>query len=245
MRHLKAGIGLLSVAGLLLPGGAQAATCNAQARYVGATGGDAKGFKQSVKLAVAASAAGHGLVSYTISYKDKDGASQSKAASVQYKFLPGAASSAGGGGGSSVSDDTVLEAGSCTAAAPCAVVGASVAEVSCFKDPSGRCSATASYADSQSKDGKGFKQGVNFTLASADCGASCHGLVKYALTWKDKDGAQKTSQKSVSFKMAAGGAAGEVEVVDDTVLAATQCSDKSPCTVTGATVDKVSCFADR
>lgn len=244
MRQLTVGVGVLSVVGWMVPGGLEAATCTAQARYVSAKGGDAKGFKQSVKLAVAASATGHGLVSYTISYKDKDGASQTKTASVPYKFAGGGAAS-GGGGGSSVSDETVLEAGACTAAAPCSIVSASVTEVSCFKDPSGRCAATAAYGDSQSKDGKGFKQAVNFTLSSADCGASCHGLVKYALKWKDKDGAEKTSAKSVPFKMSAGGAAGEVEIVDDTVLGATQCTAASPCTVTGATIDKVSCFADR
>jgi hypothetical protein len=245
MRHRTIGVGLLSVSGLLLSPSLQAATCNAQARYVKATALDAKGFKQGVTLAVSASTAGHGLVSYTISFKDKDGGSQTKTANVQYKFSPSAASASGGSGGTKVTDDTVLGAGACTAAKPCSVLGATVGEVSCFKDGGGKCSTTASYVDSTSTDPKGFKQGVNFNLSSADCGAACHGLVKYALKWKDKDGVEKTDQKNVSYKMSAGGSAGEIEVTDETVLGATMCSDKSPCTVTGATVDKVSCFAEK
>jgi len=242
MGHSKVGIGLLSVAGLL-SASSEAATCSAQARYVKAASRDAKGFKQGVTLAVSAGTAGHGLVSYTVSYKDKEGGSQSKAASVQYKFTPGAAA-AGGGGGTKVTDDTVLAAGACTDAKPCSVSGATIGEVSCFKDGGGKCATSAAFAGSASADAKGFKQGVSFNLSSADCGPACHGLVKYAVRWKDKDGVERTDQKSVSYKLAAGGSANEIEVTDETVLGATHCSDKSPCSITGASVEKVSCFAD-
>lgn len=99
--------------------------------------------------------------------------------------------------------------------------------------------------DSGAKDAKGFKQGVSFNLASSDCGAACHGLVKYTAKWKDKDGVEHSDEKNVTYKMSAGGASNEIEVVDETVLAAMACSDGSPCKVTGATVDKVSCFVER
>lgn len=244
MRHSKVGIGLLSVAALLLPPSSEAATCSAQARYVKAASRDAKGFKQGITLAVSASTSSHGLVSYTISYKDKDGGSQTKTASTAYKFSASAAATSAGNGGTKVTDDTVLGAGACTDAKPCSVVGATIGEVTCLKEGGGRCSTTATYSDSASKDAKGFKQAVGFNLSSADCGASCRGLVKYTLQWKDKDGTAKTDQKNVSYKMSAGGSASEVEVIDETVLGATQCTAKGPCTVTGATIDKVSCFAE-
>lgn len=144
-----------------------------------------------------------------------------------------------------MTDETVLGAGACSDAKPCSVVGAVVGEVSCFKDGGGKCSTSASYVDSGAKDAKGFKQGVSFNLASSDCGAACHGLVKYTAKWKDKDGVEHSDEKNVTYKMSAGGASNEIEVVDETVLAAMACSDGSPCKVTGATVDKVSCFVER
>jgi hypothetical protein len=244
MRVLKIGVGLLPAAALLLPHSLEAAMCTAQARYVKAAAQDAKGFKQGVTMAVSASTTGHGLVSYILSYRDKDGASHTKTANVPYKFSPSAASASGGSGGTRVTDDTVLLAGACTDAKPCSLLGASVTEVSCFKDAGGRCSTSASFVHSASRDAKGFKQGLDFDLSSSSCGAACHGLVKYSLRWKDKDGMEQLIQRNVTYKMSAGGSVGEIEVIDDTVLGAMQCTDKSPCTVTGAIVDKVSCFTD-
>lgn len=244
MRHLKTVAGLAFLAGLLSPSSLEAATCAAQARYVRATPGDAKGFKQAVTLAVSASAAGHGLVSYTITYKDKGGASQSKTANVPYKFA-GAGGGASSGGRTRVTDETVLGAGACADAKPCGVAGVTVTEVSCFKDAGGKCSASATYGESAPRDSKGFKQGVSFNLSSADCGDACHGLVKYALKWKDKDGVEHSDPKNVSYKMSAGGSANEIEVTDDTVLGAASCADGHPCQLTGVTIDKVTCFADR
>jgi len=245
MRVLRIGVGVLCLPGLLLSPSSEAATCSAQARYVKAAARDPKGFKQGVTLAVSASANGHGLVSYTITYKDKDGGSQTKTANVPYKFSSAAATASGGGGGTRVTDETVLGAGACTDAKPCAVVAVVAAEASCLKDAGGKCAVTPSYVDSAAKDAKGFKQGVNFSLASADCGAGCHGLVKYTLKWKDKDGVEKTDAKSVAYKMSADGSASEVEVTDETVLGPTHCTDKNPCTIISAAADKVSCLTER
>lgn len=244
MPQVKTIAGLAVLAALAGPSTTHAATCSAQARYVRATAGDAKGFKQAVTLAVSASATGHGLVTYTITYRDKAGATQSKTANVSYKFTGGGAAGASGGG-ARVTDETVLGAGACAEGKACTVQGATIVEVSCFKDEGGKCSAAASYVDSASRDAKGFKQGVNFDLSSGDCGAACHGLVKYSLRWTGKDGVQHEDAKSVSYKMSGGGRADEIEVTDDTVLAATACADGSPCKVTGVSIDKVSCFADR
>lgn len=244
MFRLKTITGIALLATLGWPSATRAATCSAQARYVRATPGDAKGFKQAVTLAVSASAESHGLISYTVSYKDKSGVTQSKTASVQYKFAGGGAAGATAGG-TRVTDETVLGAGACAESKACTVHGATLVEVSCFKDAGGRCSATASYVGSAARDAKGFKQAVDFDLSSGDCGPACHGLVKYSLKWTGKDGVQHDDAKSVSYKMSGGGSGNEVEVTDDTVLGVGGCADGSPCKVTGVTVDKVSCFADR
>jgi len=249
MRHLpKTSVWVVSVLGLVLPSGLDAATCTAQARYVKAEPKDAKGSKQAITLAVSASRAGHGFVTYNIAYKDKDGNSQTEAAVSQYAFVPSAASSAstgGGSGGAKVADEAVLGAGACAEAKPCKIVSVAVNDVTCFQDEaSKKCTAKATYVDSAPKDATGSKQGVNFDVASSDCGAGCHGLVKYTIKWTDKDGAEKADAKSGSYKMSGGGAAPEVEVIHETNLAPVKCSDRNPCTVTGATIEKVSCSAD-
>jgi hypothetical protein len=225
-----------------------AATCDAAGRFVGGKPVDAKGFKQAVTVAVAPKCGGpcHGLVTYTVQWKDKSGATQSSTGkTVKYAFLPGQGSAgAGSGGGSNVVDSTVLEAGACADATPCRVTGAAVNEVSCFKDGGGRCATTASYSGASATDTKGFKQDVGFVVSS-DAGSAAHGLVKYTLQWTDKTGSAKTSSKSVPYKGSSGGGGGgnEIQVVDDTVLGAG--ADGSPCSVIGGAIEKVSCFLDK
>jgi hypothetical protein len=183
-------------------------------------------------------------------WKDKAGAQQtSTGKTVKYAFVPGqGTATSGSGGGSQVTDSTVLEAGACADSNPCKVTGATVGEVSCFKDDgagSGKCATSASYVSSAPTDAKGFKQDVHFSVAS-DAGSASHGLVKYTLQWTDKSGAAKTSSKSVPYKGLSGGGGGnEIQVVDDTVLGAGACADGTPCSVTGGAIEKVSCFLDK
>jgi hypothetical protein len=226
---------------------ARAASCAATGRFVAAKPSDGKGFKQAVTVGVSPDCAApcHGLVTYTVEWKDKAGAGQTATGkNVKFTFVPGQGSS-GGSGGAGVTDSTVLEAGACADATPCKVTGATVDEVSCFKDAGGKCAASASYTGSSATDTKGFKQDVRFALSSPDGVTAAHGLVKYTLQWTDKAGVAKASSKNVPYKSLAGGGASEIQVVDDTVLGAGACADGAPCRVTGGSIEKVSCFLDK
>lgn len=250
MSKLHLSLRLMAATPFLLGQVAGAADCNGQARYVKSEAKDGKGFKQAITIAVAPGCTGpcHGLVSYTVTWKDKAGAEQkTEGKNVKYTFAPGQGSAPAGaaaGGGTRVTDETVVDAGACADGTPCKVTGATVTEVSCFKEGGGKCTATATYVGSESKDGKGFKQGVTFDVSSADGGAAYKGLVKYTLNWTDKGGAAKTSSKNVPYK-SGGGGGNEVEVVDETVLGAGACADGTPCAVVSVSIDKVSCFLDK
>ena len=226
------------------PEAVRAQSCAATGRFVAAKPSDGKGFKQAVTVGVSPNCAApcHGLVTYTLNWKDKAGASQTTTGkTVKYAFVPGQGSAAGAGG-AGVTDATVLEAGSCTDAAPCKVTGAKVDEVSCFRDAGGRCTAAASYVGASATDSKGFKQDVRFALSSPDGVTAARGLVKYTVQWTDKSGAARTSSKSVAYKSLTGGGGSEIQVVDDTVLGAAACTDGSPCRITGGSIEKVTCF---
>jgi hypothetical protein len=206
-------------------------SCTAQVRYVKAEAKDAHGFKQAVTFAVSANKAAHGLISYTMQFIDNSGNPLTETSNESYKFVPG--------GGSNTADDVYLSLNGYT------VTGVTVTEVSCYKEPSGRCTASATYVGDAPGTAKG-KALLSFSLASSDCGASCHGYVKYNLAWKDKDGTPKSQSGIHDFKLAGGGGGGgasEVEVVDSTNLVPS-CSKTNPCKLTGVTIDKVSCFAD-
>ena len=243
MRQLKTTVGVLSVAALFLPGALEAASCTATARYVGAEPKDDRGWKQAITIGVSADKAGNGLVSYTINYTDKAGASFTTTANENYKFDPATATASGGGGGTggatSVSDDVYLSLKGFT------VVSVTVNDVSCYKESKGKCTATASYVDNGPGSAKG-KAKINFNLNSADCAGACNGYVKYSLTWKDADGVEKTQPGIHNYKVTGsggGGGAPEVQVVDETLLDNAKCPKGGSCKVTGITVDKVSCFA--
>lgn len=115
------------------------------------------------------------------------------------------------------------------------------------------CTAQARYVKAEAKDGKGFKQAITLAVAPG-CKGPCHGLVTYTVKWKDKSGAEQTSDgKNVKYTFApgqgsapAGGAAagGATRVTDETVVDAGACADGTPCKVTGAKVDEVSCFKE-
>ena len=193
-------LGVCGVFGWMGGDGVSAATCEAGGRFVGGKPADGKGFKQAVTVAVAPKCGGpcHGLVTYTVMWKDKAGAQQTSAGkTVKYAFVPGQGTASAGGGGSQVTDSTVLEAGACADSNPCKVTGATVDEVSCFKDGggSGKCATSASYASASPTDSKGFKQDVHFSVSS-DAGSASHGLVKYTLQWTDKTGAAKRARRA-------------------------------------------------
>src|SRR5689334_3031391 len=98
MRYLSSRTGLAIVAVTFLPVALEAAaSCTAQARFVKSEPKDEHGFKQSITLAVSASKAGHGLINYTVSYKDKSGANLTDSSAETYKFVPSAATAGGGG----------------------------------------------------------------------------------------------------------------------------------------------------
>jgi hypothetical protein len=250
MRHRRSFVFVVALGTSFAGSGSEAlraASCDATGRFVAGKPSDGKGFKQAVTVGVSPSCTApcHGLVTYTLEWKDKSGASQTATGkNVKYTFVPGQGS-ASSGGGAAVTDATVLEAGACADAAPCKVTGATVTEVSCFRDAGGKCAASASYTGASSTDTKGFKQDVRFALSSPDGVSAAHGLVKYTLAWTDKAGVAKTSTKNVPFKSLAAGGASEIQVVDDTVLGAGACADGSPCRVTGGSVEKVSCFLDK
>jgi hypothetical protein len=244
MRQLKTTVGLLSVAGLFLPGALEAASCTATARYVGAEPKDDRGWKQAITIAVSADKAGHGLVNYTVAYQDKAGASFTEASNESYKFVPSAATASSGGGGASggstvVSDDTYVSL------KPYTVTGATIKDVTC-RTPKAKCTATATYASSADGSKKGWAK-VNFNLVSADCGGSCTGAVTYTLAYKDSAGAEQTKSGIYTYTVSGtggGGGAPEVQVVDEALLASKNCPKGGMCKVTGVTIDKVSCFAD-
>jgi len=243
MRQLKTTVGVLSVAALFLPGALEAASCTASARYVSAEAKDDRGWKQAVTLAVTADKAGNGLVSYTINYTDKAGASFTEGSTERYVFDPATATASGigpggTGGATTVSDDVYLSLKGFT------VVSVTVNDVSCYKESKGKCTATASYVDNGPGSAKG-KAKINFNLNSADCAGACNGYVKYSLTWKDAAGAEKTQPGIHNYKVAGSGGGGgvpEVQIVDETLLGNANCPKGGSCKVTGATIDKVSCF---
>jgi hypothetical protein len=132
-------VAIALVVGSCLPAMSLAATCTASVRYLGADAADAKGFKQSVRLGVSTGRAAHGLVNYTIEYRDKDGATQHKATNARYTFDPGTAPEVALADGTRIrelplTDDAVLAAGHCADKQPCAVAGVNVDKVSCFVD---------------------------------------------------------------------------------------------------------------
>ena len=205
-------------------------SCTAQARFVKSDAQDAHGFKQAVTFAVSANRAAHGLISYTMHFTDNSGSPLTETSNESYKFVPG--------GGSNTADDVYLSLSGYS------VTGVTVNEVSCYKEPSGRCTASATYVGNAPGTSKG-KALLSFSVASSDCGPSCHGYIKYNIAWKDKDGAPKDQSGIHDFKLASGGSGGasEVQVVDNTNLVPS-CSKSNPCKLTSVTIDKVSCFAD-
>ena len=208
-------------------------SCTAQARYVEAAAGDAHGFKQALTFAVSANRAAHGLISYTMHFTDNSGSPLTETSNEQYKFVPG--------GGSNTADDVYLSLNGYT------VTGVTVNEVTCYKEPSGRCTASATYVGDAPGTAKG-KALLSFSVAAGDCGPSCHGHIKYTLAWKDKNGAAKEQSGIHSYELVGGGSGGgggasEVLLVDNTNLEPS-CTKTNPCKLTGVTIDKVSCFAD-
>jgi hypothetical protein len=101
------------------------------------------------------------------------------------------------------------------------------------------CTAQARYVKAEPKDGYGFKQAVTLAV-SADKAA--HGLINYTISYTDKSGTALTDTSNEPYKFIPT-AGPEAMIVDDTNLGV-KCSKTNPCTVTGVTVDKVSCFAD-
>ena len=232
---------LLIVCGLVLTGPAIAVqseaassgsrTCTAKARYVKAEAQDAVGFKQAITFAVSANKAAHGLINYTMHFTDTSGNPLTETSNEPYKFIPG--------GGSNTADDVYLSLKGYT------VTGVRVNEVSCYRDPSGRCNAAASYVGSSPGSAKG-KALLGFSVGSSDCGPSCHGFIKYTISWRDNTGVVKDQSGIHDFKLVGGGGGGggaEVEVVDQTNLVPS-CKKTNPCTLTAVTIEKLSCFAD-
>ena len=230
MRHV-----LLILCGLALTSASWAASypsryCTAEVRYVKADAQDAHGFKQAVTFAVSANKAAHGLISYTMQFTDNSGSPLTETSNEPFKFVPG--------GGSNTADDVYLSLSGYS------VTGVTVNEVSCYKEPTGRCTASATYVGNAPGTSKG-KALLSFSVASSDCGPSCHGYIKYNIAWRDKNGAPKDQSGIHDFKLAGGGGGGaaEIQVVDNTNLVPS-CSKSNPCKLTGVTIDKVSCFAD-
>jgi hypothetical protein len=237
MRHaLLIVCGLVLGSGLSSAGAGQSSAvsssryCTAHVRYVKAEAQGADGFKQAVTFAVSADRAAHGFIGYTMHFTDSSGNALTDTSSETFKFVPG--------GGSNTADDVYLSLSGYT------VTGVRVNEVSCYREPSGRCTAVATYVGNSAGSSKG-KALLSFSVGSSDCGPSCHGYIKYNISWKDKNGVLKDQSGIHDFKLVGGGGGGggEVEVVDNTNLLPS-CSRTNTCKLTDVTIDKVSCFPD-
>ena len=194
-------LGVCGVFGWMGGDGVSAATCEGRGRFVGGKPTNGKGFKQAVTVAVAAKCGApcHGLVTYSVHWRDKAGAQQiSTGKTVKYAFVPGqGTASVGSGGGAQVTDSTVLEARP----------GATRTLESDRRDGrrgqlfQGRWSwlrqvrSSGSFVSSAPTDAKGFEQDVHFSVSS-DAGSASHGLVKYTLQWTDRAGLRRRARRA-------------------------------------------------
>jgi hypothetical protein len=136
MQHAAA-IALLLTAGLTVSNDAAAANCSTSVRYLRAEARDAKGFKQALSFGVSSNLNSRGLISYTVTYTDKAGATQTKTGNAQYNYDAGQSVETELPDGTkidevTITDETVLAVNACTDSAVCRVTDVTIDKASCY-----------------------------------------------------------------------------------------------------------------